>query len=54
MDLKAKFESILSYLSFKHIIPGAIIVGLIGSTRTALPSMGIPQPLVKMPVPLSQ
>jgi len=35
--MKAKFESGSSYLSFKRSDPGAINVGLIGGTCTALP-----------------
>jgi hypothetical protein len=37
LNLKAKFESGLSYVSFKGLMPGAFNVGLIGSSCTALP-----------------
>ena len=37
LKLKAKFESSLSYYSFKRLDPGAFNVGFIGSTCTALP-----------------
>ena len=39
-NLNAKFESELSYSSFKHVVPGAFTMDLIsiGSTCTALPS----------------
>jgi hypothetical protein len=42
LNLKAKFESGLSYFSFNRLIPGAFNVGLIGSTCTALPRHALP------------
>ena len=37
VEIEAKLESSLSYSSFKRLVPGALNVGLIGSTCTALP-----------------
>jgi hypothetical protein len=37
LKLEAKLESSSSYFSFKHLVPGAFNVCLIGSTCTALP-----------------
>jgi hypothetical protein len=37
VDLKAKFESVSSYFSFKRSVLGTFNVGSIGSTCTALP-----------------
>jgi hypothetical protein len=36
LNLKAKFEGVPSYSSFKRSVPGAFNMGLIGSTCTAL------------------
>ena len=50
-NLKAKLESSLTYFSFKRLVPVGFIVGLIGSTYTALPlpslkiTLGFPQVL---------
>jgi len=37
LNLKARFESGPSYVSFKSVDPGGFNMGLIGSTCTALP-----------------
>jgi hypothetical protein len=34
-NLKANLESSLSYFSFEHLVPGAVNLGLIGSSCTA-------------------
>ena len=46
LNLKATFESCLSYFSFKSLIPGAFNVGLIGSSCTALPWLTPPVPIL--------
>jgi len=53
LKLKAKFESNLSYCSFKCLVPGAFNMGLIGSTCPAPPKdtwsrMAATNRLVKM------
>jgi hypothetical protein len=43
-SLKAKFESSMSYCSFKCLVPGAVNMGFKGSTCTALPRGAAPAP----------